>query len=119
MLDPDLDPFGRKQFRKAFAPLDQGKSAGVKQVLEPKMASFVRRVQPVKIHVVNDGWIAVFVDERESRAGNFVGIRRAAGFHNAFGKRGFPGPELSNQKDNRVFRQQCSKLAAYLASLFV
>ena len=56
---------------------------------------------------------AVLVDERESRAGDLIRIRRAQAFHNAFRQRGLPGAEVPDQEASGMFVQSVDFVRAH------
>ena len=74
-----------------FAPLDQNHCVAIENLTQAQRGDFFRTIQTVQINVIN---AAVFVDQREGRAGYFFRLSRAQAADDSFGEGRFPTPKL-------------------------
>ena len=108
-LDADLDVFGGHELGEFFAPLDQHDRLLLEQLVESKGAGVARATETVKIDVIDLQALAVFVNQGESGARDFVGLGCAQALHDAHGERGFASAQVADEQHDRPLRKLASQ----------
>ena len=110
------------KFGEALAPFDEDEGVAIEEFVEAERGDLRGMVEAVEIDVVDEivlGGRAVFVDEREGGAGDFVGRGGAASADNAFGESGFSGAEIADQQYNGAAGQHLGDAAAEVDGFLV
>ena len=93
---PNFNAIFRHQFQETFAPLDQYNRLTIENFIESQRCYLRGPIQAVQIDVIDAG--AVFVDQREGRAGRRR--VRAQTCHETFDELGFAAAELAGQRED-------------------
>ena len=117
MCKVNLGVVGGNDFGETFAPFDEGEGGFVEEFFEAEAADLFGGVEAVEVGVVDLDGIAIFVDQGEGGAGDFVGGGGTEAFDDAFGEGGFAGARSPMSSTTPL--QLRGETAAEGASFFV
>src|SRR5215469_13422173 len=99
MLDRNLHVPLADEALEFLSPLDEQNAASIHQVIEGQGIQFALGIDAVQVDVIKRQLrSAVFVNEREGRAGNALRLRSAKALGNAFYQGGLPCPQIAAEE---------------------
>jgi hypothetical protein len=98
-FDADGDIGGGEMASEFFGPFDEDNGIAAEDFVEAEGGKLAGFVEAIEVDVIEADGVAIFVDEGESGAGDFVGSSRPEAFGDAFGKGGFPCSEVASEED--------------------
>ena len=105
MRQPDFKAALRQKFGKRSAHSRKTSAGLSKSSSSPRRRTSSGCVEPIQIDVINTRRVAVFVNQGEGRAGDFVGGGCAAPFGDSFVEGGFACSQVTDQQNDGGWRQ--------------